>query len=313
MHATGIRRVTAVGVFLPLWLALTFAGCLQVDAPLRVRVAAMRAIGSGVFAGYREAIANRGNAKGESSMSTPSTPEQDWAAADGLVGSVLPPLRMFAANAVKNLAYYSGLHRLIFYRYDYMFRPRELALLVSSLTETQGQLGPIMEIGCAAGHTTVFLNKHLDDAADPRDYVCVDTFAGFTDDDIAVEVERGHRSSRYAFLFRAYRKSWFDQTMRNNKVTRVTSIQADVNSFDFSPYRDISFCLIDVDLMRPVKKAVEEVFPRMAPGGIIVVDDCVPDGKYDGALQGYTEFVKSIGFPVDIREGKLGFIRIPAG
>ena len=132
--------------------------------------------------------------------------EADWAALDGLVGRAIPPTRMFLANLLKSAAFHTGLHRLIFYRYDYMFRPRELALLVSSLTETHGQQGPILEIGCAAGHTTVYLNKHLDDLMDSRDYVCLDTFAGFTDEDIAVEVERGHESSRYAFLFRAVSK-----------------------------------------------------------------------------------------------------------
>jgi O-methyltransferase len=163
-----------------------------------------------------------------------------------------------------------------------MFRPREMALLVDCLTETHKLSGPIFEIGCAAGHTTVVLNKHLDDLEDSRSYFCVDTFSGFTEADVAVEAERGHEPSKYAFLFRAYRKEWFDQTMRNNHITRVTSIQADVSELDFSPYENISCCLVDVDLERPVAQALREVYPRMAPGGIIVVDDCAPNRKYEG-------------------------------
>jgi O-methyltransferase len=185
-------------------------------------------------------------------------------------------------------------------------------VLVSCLTQTNGLNGPIFEIGCAAGHTTVFLNKHLDDLADRRDYICIDTFAGFTDDDIALEVRRGKDSNRYTYLFRAYRKDWFDRTIANNEISRVTSIQADVNTFDFSPFDQISFCLIDVDLMRPVSRALEEVFPRMAPGGIIVVDDCTPDAKFDGALAAYNDFVKRHGLAADIRHDKLGLISLPA-
>ena len=112
-------------------------------------------------------------------------------------------------------------------------------------------------------------------------------------------------------FFRAYRKKWFDQTMRNNRVTRVTSIQADVNHFDFTQYQEISLCLIDVDLMRPVRTALEEVFPRMAPGGVILVDDCRPNRKYDGAFEAYVEFVQRMGVPIDIRDGKVGVIKIP--
>jgi O-methyltransferase len=220
--------------------------------------------------------------------------------------------RVFAATSVKSLAYHTGLHRLLFYRYDYMFRPAELSLLVSCLTQTNCLKGPILEIGCAAGHTTVYLNKHLDDLKDSRDYICIDTFAGFTEDDIAVEVNRGKDANEYASLFRSYRKEWFDTTMSNNHISRVTSIQADVNEFDFSEFKQISFCLIDVDLTRPVQRSLEEVLPRMAPGGIIVVDDGTPRVKFDGALAGYLDIVERHQFPIDIRLDKLGFIEIPA-
>lgn len=111
-------------------------------------------------------------------------------------------VRTATATTMKTIAYRTGLHRFLFYRFDYMFRPRELCLLVSTLTRTHGLQGPILEIGCAAGHTTVFLNKHLDDLGDSRAYVCIDTFAGFTAQDIAVERDRGKDPSLYAHLFR---------------------------------------------------------------------------------------------------------------
>ena len=124
-------------------------------------------------------------------------------------------------------------------------------------------------------------------------------------------MERGHRTSQYEYVFRAYRKEWFDQTIRNNRISRVTSIQADVNNFDFSPYSNISFCLIDVDLTRPVSRALAEVYPRMAPGGVIVVDDCTPDNKYEGAGAAYADFIGRVGAPLDIRNDVLGIIRVP--
>jgi SAM-dependent methyltransferase len=310
IHSSGPRKWSAVGIFLPLWAVLTSVGCLSADASWRIRMAAVRAVGGGMISGYREAV--QGQSKHGTGQHVAEIKEKDWAESDGVIGAIVPPARMIVANALKSFAFHSGLHRLIFYRYDYMFRPRELALLVSSITETHGLTGPIFEIGCAAGHTTVYLNKHLDDIEDPRDYVCLDTFAGFTDDDIEVEVGRGHDRSRYSYLFRAYRREWFDQTMANNHVARVSSIQADVNHFDFSPYENISFCLIDVDLMRPVQRSLQEVFARMAPGGIIVVDDCRPNLKYDGALAAYLEFTEDHDLPIDIREEKLGVIQVPS-
>lgn len=218
--------------------------------------------------------------------------------------------RTLVVTALKEIAFRTGLHRFVFYRFDYMFRPRQLSALVSYLTQTSGFAGPVVEIGCAAGHTTVFLNKHLDDLADSRRYICIDTFAGFTDQDIAIERGRGKDPASYAYLFRSYRKNWFDKTMSNNQIIRVTSIQADVNSFDFGGFEEISFCLVDVDLKRPVIRSLEQVIPRMAKGGVIVVDDCVPNAKFDGALTGYLDVVERYGFPVDIREDKLGIIEV---
>ena len=309
IHSSGPPKWSAVGIFLPLWAVLTSIGCVGADASWRTRMAAVRAVSAGMISGYREAL--RVQSKQGNGQDMVEVKEKDWAESDGLIGALVPPARMVIANALKSLAFHSGLHRLIFYRYDYMFRPRELSLLVSCITETCGLTGPILEIGCAAGHTTVYLNKHLDDLEDSREYVCLDTFAGFTNDDIAVEVGRGHDRSRYSYLFRAYRKEWFDQTMANNHVDRVSSIQADVNAFDFSPYENVSLCLIDVDLMRPVERSLQEVFARMAPGGIILVDDCRPNLKYDGALAAYLEFAEEHDLPIDIREEKVGVIQVP--
>ena len=77
-----------------------------------------------------------------------------------------------------------------------MFTPAQLAFLVRCLDETEGVPGTIVEIGCATGRTTVFLNKHLDEVHSSRGYVCIDTFSGFTEDDVSFETsQRGKANS----------------------------------------------------------------------------------------------------------------------
>ena len=49
--------------------------------------------------------------------------------------------------------------------------------------------------------------------------------------------------------------------------------------------------------------------PRLATGGLVVVDDCVEDGIYEGAFEAYVEFTRARGLPTDIRNGSLGIIR----
>jgi hypothetical protein len=47
----------------------------------------------------------------------------------------------------------------------------------------------------------------------------------------------------------------------------------------------------------------------MAPGGIIVVDDCAPGGDWDGALQAFQEFCNDTETRMEIACGKLGVFR----
>jgi hypothetical protein len=72
-------------------------------------------------------------------------------------------------------------------------------------------------------------------------------------------------------------------------------------------------CLVDVDLYRPVLHSLEALLPRMAPGGVIVVDDCSANSDYDGALQAYRECTSAHGLEPDVRHGKLGIIEVPGG
>jgi hypothetical protein len=59
MHTSGLQRLSAVGLFLPIWVLLTAIGCLGADAPTDVRWQTARAVGTGVLAGYREALTKR--------------------------------------------------------------------------------------------------------------------------------------------------------------------------------------------------------------------------------------------------------------
>ncbi len=219
-------------------------------------------------------------------------------------------VRVLGIRLLKSVAYSSPLGRWLLYRYDYMFNPSQLCLLVHTLSRTSGLSGTILEVGVAAGHTTVFLNEHLKSMGDERTYVCLDTFDGFTKSDIDFEESRGKNTDSYHHTFRAYSKGWFDRTMANNGFPQVISFKVDVNDFDFSQVGAVSHCLIDVDLYKPVLRCLKEVLPRMQPGGVIVIDDCVEDHPYDGALQAYSETMAELGVPIEIRQQELGIVEV---
>jgi O-methyltransferase len=210
----------------------------------------------------------------------------------------------------KLVAVRTPLRRLYLPTYRYMFRPMQLAFLVQCLDDTRHLNGNVTEIGCAYGDTTLYLNAHLDDLATPTTvkYICVDTFGGFLEEDVATERDRGHGGAAFED-FRVNHKEFFDATMEFNRVTRVSAFESDAKKFPFEEHGPYRFVLLDVDLYDPCLVTLRKVRPLMQEGGIIVVDDCA-GGKFDGALAAYNEFCAELRCEPTIVCGKLGVVQL---
>lgn len=211
---------------------------------------------------------------------------------------------------IKEIQYISPLRRYFFPRYVYNFSPPQLCFICQCLEETKDIPGNIAEIGCADGATTVFLNKYLDAQGIEKKYFAIDTFSGFSKEDIQFEVSEREKKRGLFTGFKANKIKWFDGTMKLNNINRVESIRADVNKFNLCSLGALSFCLLDIDLYRPTKKSLGQLYNIMSKDGIIIVDDCNPNQiRWDGADQAYNEFMKGIGQPTRVEHGKLGIIK----
>ena len=128
-----------------------------------------------------------------------------------------------------------------------------------------------------------------------KTYYALDTFSGFVAEDIETEVTKRGKTADMFTGFRSNKKKWFDETMKQHNITRVRSIETDVNDYDLTTLEPLSFVLLDVDLYRPIKKALPELYRALSPNGIIVVDDCYPAcEQWDGADQAYKEFMSEM-------------------
>jgi predicted O-methyltransferase YrrM len=196
--------------------------------------------------------------------------------------------------------------------YRDLVSPAELTLLCNAIEETRHLKGPVVEIGCAAGSTTVFLNRFMDDKSVNKPYWCIDTFGGFTDDDVRFETEnRGKELSKLAGGFSANSEAWFQKAMQMNGISRVRTLKADINAVELpEEIKHVSLCFIDVDLYRPVRSALARIRPRMAPGGVILVHDCVFGNIHDGAAEAYLQFCTEMNIEPDI-ECRIGAARLP--
>lgn len=182
-------------------------------------------------------------------------------------------------------------------RYPYLHTPAQLAYLCACLDLTREVPGSVVEAGAFQGNTTLFLNRHMTTEGIEKPYWALDTFSGFLDDDLDGEVARGQDRGHYRGMFAGNDQRWFDYVIRRAGVSRVRSVATDVGAFDFTRTAPIAFCLVDVVLYQPVKRALPHIWDALAPGGIIVVDDYHADdsGAFSGAGQAYHEFAEERG------------------
>lgn len=216
---------------------------------------------------------------------------------------------------MRRMLFHTPLRRFLFPRYQYAFTPRQLMALIKLVDEARRVPGEMVEVGCFVGATTVLLNQHLRAENDVRRYLCIDTFSGFAGDDVAFEEQtRGKHLDQIQreCLFGMNDQRWFDYTMRLNGFANVTTIKGDIKTVTLAEQtKGIAFALLDVDLYQPTRAALAQVWPLLAPGGVIVIDDCHADHAFDGARQAWHEFITANGLTAEIVEHKLAILRKP--
>jgi O-methyltransferase len=222
-------------------------------------------------------------------------------------------------NELLRLSYWLAYHlaapaiysRQPFVKYPYMHQPSQMMELARQLLSVQVP-GAAVEVGCHQGWTTCFLVEALKEAGVNRDYVCIDTFTGFTPPDRAFEYKwRGKPVGTYDEDFVINDPRWLKASVRRFGYSNVSVHMADASTFDYQALGKIAFALVDLDLYRPVKESLKRIIPHMAKGGVIVVDDCdqVTEPRWDGAYEAFLEFCRERSITPEIVCGKLGIIR----
>jgi hypothetical protein len=170
--------------------------------------------------------------------------------------------------------------------------PERLYAYLDTLWERRDLDGAIVEIGCFRGGTTRIAFQFLQRTGHEKRYVCVDTFGGFTTEQLERDLRRGV-SKRWRAGFSANSRILFERLMRHYGCS-VEIVEADVATMAGAVLPGaIAVCLLDVDLEVPTYEGLRRVWPRLAPGGAILVDDCSEcDNPFPGARSGYRRFLK---------------------
>jgi predicted O-methyltransferase YrrM len=219
-------------------------------------------------------------------------------------------MRRWLVERLKRWAYRSDLlAEIAAPHYRYGLQVGELCALAEAISATTGTEGRVVELGVARGMTTVFLNTHLDALQDRRRYLAIDTFSGFTADDVDFEVAHRGKRRRDLFGFTYNDESIFRRNMARLGFDRVDVLKLDANDLRKHHLGDVSVALLDVDLYRPTLHALQVTYDALEDGGYIFVHDVAPGSVYDGAGQAYAEFTARMGLPRTQVGPNCGLIR----
>jgi hypothetical protein len=225
---------------------------------------------------------------------------------------MLASMRRGIKEAMKYVVYRSPVvGRIMAPGYPYKVDPGELAAMVGLIESSREHGGAVVEIGVAQGDTSVFLLQHLTSVGDKRPLLLFDTFSGFTDESVAVEVERRGKQRADYDKFRYGDEDIFRRRLSAAGFSNFETFKGDASAFDWASIGPIGAVLLDIDLYEPTKAILDAVYPRLCTGGGIVVDDCVGGGPWDGSLQAYEEFIAAHDLPFERVGHKGAVVRRP--
>ena len=203
------------------------------------------------------------------------------------------------------------LRRLMQPHFPYKINPGQLTAMIRFIDATRETEGAVIEIGVARGDTSVFLLEHMKTVGDHRPIFFLDTFKGFTKKSINYEVEKRNKSRASYNKFRYGDRKIFEKNLLNVGYSNFYVLQGDASKTDWGKIGPIGAVLLDIDLYKPTNEVLEQIWPRIVPGGGVVVDDCLPNSEWDGALQAYEEFLANHSMPFRRVAHKGGLIEKP--
>jgi len=191
----------------------------------------------------------------------------------------------------------------LLYRYPpTCLAPERLYLYLHYLIECKDVPGDIVEIGCNLGGTAAVARNMTKRLGINKRYLCYDTFDGFVEQQFSSDVGLG-TPTRNRHMFSGNSQKLVAKILRRHKAEDVTLIQGDITTIPDSKLPEsCSVVLLDIDLAEPTYHALKRFWPRLAPGGVILVDDC-PESTDWKARIGYSRFCQEAGLAEQYHHG----------
>jgi O-methyltransferase len=183
----------------------------------------------------------------------------------------------------------------LIYRYPpFGLAPERLYLYLHYLIDRRDVTGGVVEVGCHLGGTAVVAVRAMKGVGISKKYTCIDTFDSFVPSQFAQDVALGtpQDSRRY---FMGNSRQLVSKIVAYHNCGDIELIEGDIGKLSdrMLPER-VSVALVDVDLAEPTHIALSRLYPRLEPGGVILVDDCFDSAMWKARL-GYSKFCNQNG------------------
>lgn len=153
----------------------------------------------------------------------------------------------------------------------------------------------ILEVGCWRGGTAATAYTFLARQGIRKRYCCIDTFSGFVRSQVETDRKAGFAQDG-AGAFSENSREQVAASLERWGCAGIELVTGDVATIDDREIPDdIAVCLLDVDLRDPVYFGCKKIVPKLARGGVILIDDCTDGTSWAGARVGYRDYVREIG------------------
>jgi O-methyltransferase len=168
----------------------------------------------------------------------------------------------------------------------------QLEVILNELQKVldRGVPGDIVEFGCYIGTTSVFIQRMLLDRREKKSFHVYDSFEGLPE-------KTNEDASRAGEQFQAgelsvSKKQFIHEFQKANQPLPVIHKGwfADLNTSDVP--EQIAFAFLDGDFYTSIKDTLKLVWPRMQPGGVVIIDDYAREAL-PGAARAVHQFLPS--------------------
>jgi O-methyltransferase len=177
-----------------------------------------------------------------------------------------------------------------------------MALWLECIKTTSQVAGDIVEVGCYLGGTAVITSRMIERLGFRKQYFGIDTFSGFLEPDFEADIALGNIPDN-KWVASDGCKSLAQWIARYHNAHNVQFIEGNIATLVLDDKIGMISCaLVDCDLAAPTYSALIRLYPKLAAGGTLLVDDCSSRYKWQ-ARRGVERFSKEMKIDFLLKDG----------